>query len=93
MCGVTVIDATMVLAVKFTAGIAGISPTPDAGIPIEGLLFVQVKVAPAGVLVKLVAGMVPPLQKYAVKGTLTVAQAAWLMEAPPVFAVCAKHIV
>ncbi len=50
----------------------GVFPFPLAGKPIAGLLLVQVKVAPAGVLIKLEAATVAPLHTDALAGTVVV---------------------
>jgi hypothetical protein len=70
--GVTVIVAVIDVVPVFTALKPAIFPEPLAGIPIEVLEFVQVKVAPVTGLVKFVAGTALPLQKVAFAGTTTV---------------------
>ena len=50
------------LAVAFVAVKVGVFPFPDAARPIAVLEFIQVKVAPAGLEVKLPAGTGSPLQ-------------------------------
>lgn len=50
----------------------GTLPVPLAGRPIEGSELVQSKVPPAGVLVKLAAATVPPLQMLVLAGTVVV---------------------
>ena len=49
-------------AVKLVAVKAGVLVVPLAANPIEGLEFVQVNVAPAGVLLKVLARAASPLQ-------------------------------
>ena len=72
MNGVTVIVAVIGELVAFVAVKDDIFPEPDAGIPIAVLLFVQVKVAPDGVLLNAVAATVPPLHTTTFDGTVTV---------------------
>ena len=70
--GVTVIVPEMAAVVPLVAVKEGIFPVPDAPIPIAVFEFDQANVAPAGVLVKAVAGTVPPLQTVMAGGTVTV---------------------
>jgi hypothetical protein len=60
--GVTVIVDVMGAAVTFVAVNAGVPPAPLAPKPIEVFEFVQLKVAPAGVLVNVFAGTAAPPQ-------------------------------
>jgi hypothetical protein len=60
--GVTVIVATISAAVVLVATKLGVFPVPEAPNPIAVLLFVHAKVAPVVKLVKLLAGIVEPLQ-------------------------------
>ena len=57
---VTLIVAVIGLVVVVVAVKAGVFPEPLAANPMAVLLFVQLNVAPAGVLVKLLAGTVAP---------------------------------
>jgi hypothetical protein len=59
---VTVMVATIGVLPLFVAVNAGTVPEPLAARPIEVLEFVHVKVEPLGVLVKLFAGTLAPLQ-------------------------------
>ena len=59
--GVTVIVDTC-CAATFAAVSAEIFPIPEAAKPVAVLLFVHEKVAPVGVLVKVVAAMLEPPQ-------------------------------
>ena len=61
-CGTTEIVAITEFAVLFVAVKEGMPPFPDAANPILVWLLVQVKVAFAGVPVKVCAGTVPPEQ-------------------------------
>ena len=57
---VTLIVAVIGLVVVLVAVKAGVFPAPLAPKPMAVLLFVQLKVAPAGVVVKLLVGTVAP---------------------------------
>ena len=70
--GVTVIVAVIGEVPVLIAEKLPISPEPEAANPIEVVLFVHVKVPPEGVLAKLVAATVPPLQTSIFDGTVTV---------------------
>lgn len=59
---VTEMVPLIVVAPVFVAVKAGMLPTPAALKPIEGLLFVQLNVAPPGVLLKIRVLMIDPLQ-------------------------------
>ena len=52
----------MAMLVVFVAVKDGRGPVPLAARPMAGLLLVQLNVAPAGVLVKVVAAIVAPVQ-------------------------------
>ena len=58
--GVTFIVAVIGFDVVFIAVKTGVFPEPLAAKPIAVLLFVQINVPPAGVLVKLLVGTVAP---------------------------------
>jgi hypothetical protein len=60
--GVTVMVDVIGEPVAFVAVKAGVFPFPEAANPIPVLEFVQVKVAPAGVLVYALAGTASPAQ-------------------------------
>jgi hypothetical protein len=64
--------AVIVVVPVFVAEKEAIFPEPLAGIPIAVLEFVQLNVAPATGLVKLVAGIVVPSQTVVLAGTTTV---------------------
>ena len=68
--GVTVIVAVTGELVVLTAVKEEISPLPLAGIPIEGLLFVQVA-SPPNVFIKLTAAAISPLQTVRLPGWVT----------------------
>jgi hypothetical protein len=70
--GITVIVAVIGVFPVFVAINEAIFPDPLAAIPIDVLEFVQVKVPPAGVLIKFVAAIVPLLQRAMFNGTVTV---------------------
>jgi hypothetical protein len=70
--GVTVIVAVIAVVPVFVAVNDGIFPEPLAAIPIAVLEFVQAKVPPAGVLIKLVAATAPLLVTVMFAGTVTV---------------------
>ena len=70
--GVTVMVAVMAAPPKFVPVNAGVFPTPDAANPIAVFEFVQVNVPPAGVLVKVAAPILAPLQTVMLAGTVTV---------------------
>jgi len=70
--GITVIIVDMGAAPAFVARKAAMFPVPEAANPKAVLLFVQVNVPPAGVLAKLVAGIVAPLQTVMFDGMVTV---------------------
>ena len=59
--GVTVMVAVTGKLVVFTAVNEEMAPLPLAGMPMEGLLFVQVS-SPPNVFIKLTAAVVLPLQ-------------------------------
>ena len=69
--GVTVIVDTTGAVPVFEAVKEGVFPVPLAARPILALLFVQLKVVPAVVLVKLDAETVPPVQIAVLAGTVT----------------------
>jgi len=69
---VTVIVEYVVKTPLFMAVNEGTSPVPLPVRPIDVLEFVHEKVPPAGVLTKLVAGMMAPLQTTILAGTVTV---------------------
>lgn len=69
---VTVMVEYVVNTPLFMAVNEGTSPVPLPVRPIEVLEFVQEKVPPAGVLTKLVAGMMAPLHTTILAGTVTV---------------------
>ncbi len=58
---VTVIVPDIAVLPGLAAVNTGVLPVPLAGKPILGLLLVQVKVPPAGVVVKLLAGTLAPV--------------------------------
>ena len=60
--GIAVIVAVIGAKVLFIAVNAGTLPLPLAASPIAGFEFVQLKVAPGGVLLKMLSGTVTPLQ-------------------------------
>ena len=70
--GVTVIVEVIGTPELFVATNAGKLPDPPAARPIAGFEFVHVYVAPAGTLVKAVAGTVLPAQVVMFAGTVTV---------------------
>jgi hypothetical protein len=72
LVGVTVIVAVTGALVVFIPVKEAISPVPFAASPIVVFEFVQVYVAPAGTLVKFVAGTDAPLQYELFAGTVTV---------------------
>lgn len=72
--GVTIIVAVIGEVVEFAAAKAEIFPFPLAAIPIEGSVFVQLKVAPATLLVNDVVGILSPLQAIISAGTITVGE-------------------
>ena len=61
--GVTVMVATMLLEVVFTAVKAAILPVPVVAKPMLDVLFVQLKVVPVTVEVKATAAVIAPLQR------------------------------
>ena len=61
----------------------GTFPTPLAGIPIDGFEFVQLNVAPAGELLKLVATIDDPLQVERLSNGLTVGKGLTTTEVVP----------
>ena len=69
--GVTVIVAIALTLPLLTAVKAGISPLPLAARPIEGLLFVQLKVVPLTVPVNAIAFVVAPLHNSWFAGWVT----------------------
>ena len=69
--GVTVIVAVTGSAVLFVPKKEKISPVPLAARPMDGSEFVQVKVVPGVVIVKLVAKIIPALQITISEGTTT----------------------
>jgi len=70
--GVTVMVATRAVVPVFVAVKEGTFPEPLTAKPIAELEFVQVNVAPVGVLTKLVAATLLPLTTSKFAGTLTV---------------------
>ncbi len=72
--GVTVMVAIIGVSPMQVAVNAGISPMPFAAKPIEGSLFVQVYVAPAGELAKAVNGTLLPSQVIMFEIGITVTQ-------------------
>ena len=58
----TMIVATNGVLPLFCATKAGMSPLPDAGKPMPGVLFVHVMVAPVGLVVSAVSGIFVPAQ-------------------------------
>jgi len=70
--GVTVIVAVSTTLPVFTAVKAGISPLPLAARPMDGLLFVQLKLVPLNVPVKATVFVVDPLHNTWFAGCATV---------------------
>ena len=70
--GVTVIVALMGDVPVLVAEKLPILPVAAAARPIAVLLFIQVKVPPEGILEKITAFTIPPLQTYILDGTVTV---------------------
>lgn len=70
--GITVIVALIGPAALLIAVKAETLPVPVPARPIAGTLFVQLYVAPAGVLVKLAAATAPLWQTWKLAGTVTV---------------------
>jgi len=69
---VILIVPTIEVEPELVAVYGGISPTPLPEIPMEGFEFVQLNVAPGGVLVKFVAASVAPLQEDGLNNASTV---------------------
>lgn len=70
--GVTEMVLVMAAEVLLVAVNAGRLVVPEAPNPIPGLLFVQLKLAPAGVLAKVFAGTLTPLQTVMLDSGVTV---------------------
>lgn len=78
--GVTVMVAVMGDVVLLTAVNGGTLPIPPIESPIAGLEFVQLYVAPAGVLIKAPSGIADPAQYVRSAGTVTTGRGFTVMK-------------